>query len=450
MILVGAGFHYVFASPNVINAGNVASYSMTLVFLTANKSNSIVSFLFGISFERLIGFHRLAALTTLFLAFMHAWSAWDDDVLNGTIPTLSTFFVGDSTNLSGSAIVLAMLGLILSSAFPVFRRHLFDVWLFTHFTLIITLTVACALHSVAIVLFAFGWWLIDLAVRYLVMARCRYPTNATIRKLKTDVIEISFPKPRGFHYNPGQFVMIAIPQISIFQYHPFSLSSAPHDELVTLHIRPLGDWTKRLVRLAETQNKSEVMIWIEGPYGALSVDLDSNRYGMVLCVCGGIGVTHCRSVARSLLYDHCEHGRRLEQLRFVWAVRDYDLVNDVPPFGEEADRLLAATADDSDVPLVLLKGEVYMTNSKHSDLESVGTKFGDQHLSVQSGRPDLDLIFTEMREEALKKGITHVAVIGCGPQNQIDSLKEACRKHSNTLLGFQGVAFDLHYEVFEF
>jgi hypothetical protein len=74
----------------------------------------------------------------------------------------------------------------------------------------------------------------------------------------------------------------------------------------------------------------------------------------------------------------------------------------------------------------------------------------DQQLIVLKGRPDMDKILTEMREEAMANGVTHIAVFGCGPQAQIDTLKETCRKHSKTLLESEGVYFDLHVEVFEF
>jgi hypothetical protein len=62
----------------------------------------------------------------------------------------------------------------------------------------------------------------------------------------------------------------------------------------------------------------------------------------------------------------------------------------------------------------------------------------------------LEAIVSEMAEEALGKGITHVAVFGCGPQTLIGDLKEACRVQSKSVVQCKGVTFDLHQEVFEF
>lgn len=35
--------------------------------------------------------------------------------------------------------------------------------------------------------------------------------------------------------------------VSLQEYHPFTLSSAPHEKNLTLHIRAVGPWTKKLV-----------------------------------------------------------------------------------------------------------------------------------------------------------------------------------------------------------
>ena len=48
----------------------------------------------------------------------------------------------------------------------------------------------------------------------------------------------------------GQYVFLNIPAISWAEFHPFSLSSAPGHTQVHLHVRVLGDWTRRLHTLA--------------------------------------------------------------------------------------------------------------------------------------------------------------------------------------------------------
>lgn len=54
-----------------------------------------------------------------------------------------------------------------------------------------------------------------------------------------------------------RYLNLKVPQLSKFEWHPFTISSAPTDEFVTLHIRGAGDWTNALLKLVERCNASE-------------------------------------------------------------------------------------------------------------------------------------------------------------------------------------------------
>jgi NAD(P)H-flavin reductase len=90
--------------------------------------------------------------------------------------------------------------------------------------------------------------------------------EAKLELVTPEIVQVSFEKkPDGFQYNGGQFVQIAFPDLGVFAlFHPISISSSPHEPLVTLHVRALGNWAKRLVALAKKKN--EVPILIEGLY----------------------------------------------------------------------------------------------------------------------------------------------------------------------------------------
>ena len=163
------------------------------------------------------------------------------------------------------------------------------------------------------------------------MASCRYPTKASLKVIMHDVVRIRFPKHDTFQYNPGQFVQIAFPQINMLAFHPLSIASASHEPMVTLYARALGGWSTEVLRLAQAKGTEEVPILVEGPYGSISLDVDDDiRYQMVLCVSGGIGITHCQSIAKSILKEH-NCGRQLKQLRFVWVIRDMSMLKVMTP-----------------------------------------------------------------------------------------------------------------------
>ena len=61
-----------------------------------------------------------------------------------------------------------------------------------------------------------------------------------------NVLAIYMTKPRGFKYKSGMYLFLQCPQISSFEWHPFSITSAPDDPFLSVHIRTLGDWTAEM------------------------------------------------------------------------------------------------------------------------------------------------------------------------------------------------------------
>jgi predicted ferric reductase len=163
-------------------------------------------------------------------------------------------------------------------------------------------------------------WGSDLFCRKIVMACCRYPRRGRIRIISSSVVELSFPKTKGFDYNAGQHLSIAVPELSIFEWHPFSIATCPRQKNVTILIRVAGDWTSALYELAE--RKSEVSILVEGPNGSPNVDIFSDRYKSFLLFSGGIGITPIQSMCNQLVYDFSKGRRDLNRIRMCWTERD--------------------------------------------------------------------------------------------------------------------------------
>ncbi|KAJ2005462.1 hypothetical protein H4R26_001944 [Coemansia thaxteri] len=58
------------------------------------------------------------------------------------------------------------------------------------------------------------------------------------------VAEVQFRKPRAFKGLAGQYAFLNCPAVSTQQWHPFTLTSAPEEDYVSMHIRMAGDWTR--------------------------------------------------------------------------------------------------------------------------------------------------------------------------------------------------------------
>ncbi|PWA91859.1 respiratory burst oxidase [Artemisia annua] len=61
-----------------------------------------------------------------------------------------------------------------------------------------------------------------------------------------NVLALHMSKPAGFKYKSGQYMFVNCKAVSPFEWHPFSITSAPGDDYLSVHIRTLGDWTRQL------------------------------------------------------------------------------------------------------------------------------------------------------------------------------------------------------------
>ncbi|KAJ7004168.1 respiratory burst oxidase homolog protein A [Populus alba] len=144
----------------------------------------------------------------------------------------------------------------------------------------------------------------------------------TVRLLKVaiypgNVLTLQMSKPPQFRYKSGQYMFVQCPAVSPFEWHPFSITSAPGDDFLSVHIRQLGDWTQELrrvfseacecpvagksglLRADETTKKILPKLLIDGPYGAPAQDY--RKYDVLLLVGLGIGATPFISILKDLL-----------------------------------------------------------------------------------------------------------------------------------------------------
>ncbi|KAJ8417185.1 hypothetical protein AAFF_G00284120 [Aldrovandia affinis] len=68
-----------------------------------------------------------------------------------------------------------------------------------------------------------------------------------VNLLPSKVTHLVIKRPQFFHFKPGDYVYLNIPVIAKYEWHPFTISSAPEQQdILWLHIRSMGQWTNRL------------------------------------------------------------------------------------------------------------------------------------------------------------------------------------------------------------
>eukprot|EP01018_Ginkgo_biloba_P018554 Gb_27289 [translate_table: standard] len=150
-----------------------------------------------------------------------------------------------------------------------------------------------------------------------------------------NVLALHMSKPPGFRYKSGMYMFIKCPDVSPFEWHPFSITSAPGDDYLSVHIRTLGDWTTELKRIFSEvceppgANKSGLLraettlvaddgvpqfrfpkLYIDGPFGAPAQNY--KKYDILLLVGLGIGATPFISILKDLLNNIKSNEENLE------------------------------------------------------------------------------------------------------------------------------------------
>ncbi|KAF8115570.1 hypothetical protein N665_0025s0038 [Sinapis alba] len=138
--------------------------------------------------------------------------------------------------------------------------------------------------------------------------------------LPGNVLSLQMSRPSNFRYKSGQYMYLNCSEVSSLEWHPFSITSAPGDDYLSVHIRVLGDWTKQLRQLfsevckprlpdENRQNRGDPRllnnipnfprILIDGPYGAPAQDY--KNFEVVLLVGLGIGATPMISIVKDII-----------------------------------------------------------------------------------------------------------------------------------------------------
>eukprot|EP00210_Caulerpa_lentillifera_P008887 g8479.t1 len=202
--------------------------------------------------------------------------------------------------------------------------------------------------------------------------------------ISSDTVIIWLTKPKRFNAKAGMYIFLNCPDIAKFEWHPYTLTSAPQDDHLRVHIASLGDWSSAMKKKFEvsihsplnreksrfpllnmTEDQSSPVgqitpvddptsffkyssklattteltipedspkIFVDGPYGAPCQEFD--QFSTVMLIGAGIGITPFASILRDLLArfdDHrcCHCGRvsmkksfRVKKVYFIWVARD--------------------------------------------------------------------------------------------------------------------------------
>eukprot|EP00033_Pygsuia_biforma_P003294 GCRY01003610.1.p1 GENE.GCRY01003610.1~~GCRY01003610.1.p1 ORF type:complete len:537 (-),score=118.62 GCRY01003610.1:179-1789(-) len=452
--------------------GKVALFNIVIMILPALRNSPLV-FIFGISFDRAIKFHRWFSRWGIFTILVHTISFWPSFIHWKELKKTAFGTCADQYIYVFYGYIALYAGLVLGLlALGQIRRRFFTFFQRAHRVLAIVFLVFLYLHRphhTAVLLGVLvGLYAIDLLIRWLPYLKSKNDVVAQVDAFPNNVLRVRFNKRTFPHYHAAQMIQIKFPLVSSFETHPYSLATAPWENYPTIYVKGLGDWSMKANRTVQKliSNSSDIELShpttlshpfpavVEGPYGRLCLPLE--HYANIIMFAAGVGITPMRSQLAQLLHEH-KTGRKvpLQKVKLIWTVPEHSMIHALlhkdhePPSSAE---LQADTVPDSFLPIATYLApfgvfEVhFFVDGPVADSDK--GVFGSY---VRYGRPDIQGLLRSMAPEMDSSSTTvatsHVAVMTCGPPGMNTVVRHASSRLSKEKNMPQ---YDYHYESFIF
>ncbi|KDO18247.1 hypothetical protein SPRG_16368 [Saprolegnia parasitica CBS 223.65] len=446
-----------------------------------------------IPFDDNIAFHKITGSVLLIAGLIHTGAHVSNEIMlylvatpdeiarsifvqrncslfaNGTLPPFSTMVV-QLPVLTGVVLLLITLVSFPLAAIPRFRQGKFNLFWYSHMLFLPFLVIGCFHGATSWLSKAQAeYWILPPFLIYLVERRLRYTKLFTVplkimrAQMYDGTVALYIEKPKRFVYRPGMYIFLNVPAISGFEWHPFTISSAPGDQYLGVHIRDAGDWTHALHELIKKAAITKVYpsVYVDGPVGAPTQDY--HRFKTIVMIGGGIGVTPFASILKDVVHLWDEYRCRncncvrhpssfkIQKMYFHWTTRGQEslgwfqeTMNDIASMDRdniiEIHQYLSTLKSDDQRAAPLKMFQSFMHKETGTDVIS-GMKSKQM---THFGRPDWDAIFRDLRRK--HKG-EEVGVFFCGPHALDKVLGDLCHKYSSEP-ETGGTYFDYHSEKF--
>uniref|UniRef100_A0A803VSI0 NAD(P)H oxidase (H2O2-forming) n=1 Tax=Ficedula albicollis TaxID=59894 RepID=A0A803VSI0_FICAL len=488
-------YYYAFASPStgiaqttfvgiIISRGAAASISFMYSYILLTMCRNLITVLretflnHYIPFDAAVDFHRWIAMAALIFSVLHTAGHIVNVYIFSVTPLsvlsclFSSVFTNDGSQLPekyywwffqtipGMTGVLLLMVLAVMYVFAThhFRRVSFQGFWITHHLYVLLYVLVIIHGSYALIqqprfyIYFIIPALIYSADKLLSLSRKKVEISVVKAELlPSGVTHLQFQRPQDFDYKSGQWVRIACVALGTSEYHPFTLTSAPHDDSLSLHIRAVGPWTTRLRQLYSPQSLALLgtlpKLYLDGPFG--EGHQEWNKFEVSVLVGGGIGVTPFASILKDLVFKSSINSKLVcKKIYFIWVTRtqrQFEWLTDIIREVEESDK------ND------LVSVHIYITQlAEKFDLRTTMLYICERHFQkvlnkslftglrsiTHFGRPPFVPFFNSLQE--VHPEVQKIGVFSCGPPGMTKSVEHACRQMNKK----DQTYFAHHYENF--
>ncbi|NXG55440.1 DUOX2 oxidase, partial [Hemiprocne comata] len=502
-VFVERAYYYAFTSPStgiaqttfagiIISRGSAACISFMYSYILLTMCRNLITVLretflnHYIPFDAAVDFHRWVAMAALIFSVLHTAGHIVNVYIFSVTPLsvlsclFSSVFVDDGSQLPQKyywwffqtipgmtgVLLLVIVAVMYVFATHHFRRVSFQGFWITHH-LYMLLYILIIIHgSYALIqqprfhIYFIIPALIYGADKLLSLSRKKVEISVVKAELLPSVpipisplgvTHLQFQRPQDFDYKSGQWVRIACMALGTTEYHPFTLTSAPHEDTLSLHIRAVGPWTTHLREVYSPESLALAgklpKLYLDGPFG--EGHQEWNKFEVSVLVGGGIGVTPFASILKDLVFKSSINSKVLcKKIYFIWVTRtqrQFEWLADIIREVEETDR------ND------LVSVHIYITQlAEKFDLRTTMLYICERHFQkvlnrslftglrsiTHFGRPPFVPFFNSLQE--VHPEVQKIGVFSCGPPGMTKNVEKACQQLNKKDQAY----FAHHYENF--
>ena len=329
--------------PLAVRSGMIAVALTPWIIATSMKAN-ILSVIIGIGPERLNVFHRWLGYLCLFLSLVHTvpfyiQPVWDD----GGMDVFQRLFEGGSGYIFGTGIAcLVPLAWLCIASLPWIRRIAYEAFVVLHIPVgaayvgLLFWHTKNYLMSWSYLYATLGIWALCYSMRLFKLNWIKpwrrlaflVGDEAAITLMAENAIKITIPTQ--MRWKPGQYVYLRMPGISLFDNHPFTISSLCSDDFpseygeqyrdCTVVFKPYGGFTRRVLNTAIEKGPFHTYrAFLDGPYGGMRRDLAA--FDTCILIAGGSGITALMSQLLNLIKRMRDGKAITRKVVVVWALK---------------------------------------------------------------------------------------------------------------------------------
>ena len=383
--------------------------------------------------DETIDIHRFIGHAMFGFAVVHTIAHFLNYALGTSAPFVNQLFM-TKAGLTGFILLIVFSIMWVCSLERIRRSGKFELFYFTHL-LYVAWFALCLIHGPVFWMWAgvpIAMYIVERIVR--LVRRGQATEIVAGHALRSGVTRLEIKRPANYRHRAGDYLFIRIPDLAPHEWHPFTISSAPEKENITVHVRSLGNWTGALREFVQRKHAAgdhrPLRCFLDGPYGTPTNHIFESKHAIL--VGAGIGVTPFAAILESIwmrAYGRGDNTMRLEKVHFVWLNRDQY------SFEWFAALLAQLELDDTDqlidIHAFMTDGRTDITAGALSLARDIMHKKGYRDLvtglraQTHFGRPDFNALLRGIVQQHAPEPVD---LFFCGPPGLARLLRGLCVK----------------------